>query len=186
MKLQTIFIKNLLLIGFWFHVQSIPAFQKHNFIIDLSNNTNKFSLPTNSSTCIFDHDCQKNSWCNASKCQCKKGWLMFNNNPNCSYKQKTKSSILILSLFVGAAGIDWFVLSCKNNLYILIGLLKFLISTAGCIWTRLSFINRTKTSAIVAGGLGVSLGFISIIWWIIDWIRIISNHFPDGNGVSLI
>jgi hypothetical protein len=92
----------------------------------------------------------------------------------------------MISLFSGGAGIDWFILSRKNVLYILTGLLKFLILIAACIWNRLALINKAKTSIIVAGCFGIILSLISIIWWFTDWMRILLNNFPDGNGAPLI
>jgi len=181
MRLQT-----LLLIGICFYIQAIPIFQKQNFIIQFNNNTNKSYIQTNSLLCISNDDCQKTSWCNQNKCECKKGWLTRSKTKQCSYKQISKSSSFIISLLIGGAGMDWFILSRKNNLYILIGLLKLLISIAACIWNRIALISKTETSMIVASCFGITLGSISVIWWFIDWMRILLNNFPDGNGAPLI
>jgi len=186
MQLQSILFKNILLIGICFHVQSKPTFQKYNFTIIFNNSRHNWSLQTYSSLCISDSDCRNNSWCNQNECECNKGWLTWHNYKQCSYKQIPKTSTFIISLFSGGAGIDWFILSRKNVLYILTGLLKFLILIAACIWNRLALINKTETSIIVAGCFGIILSLISIIWWFTDWMRILLNNFPDGNGAPLI
>jgi hypothetical protein len=180
-------LQSILLIGICFHVQAKSVSQKYNFTIVFNNNTHNLSLhTTHSSLCISDNDCRKNSWCNQNECECNKGWLTWYNHKQCSYKQISKTSTFIISLLTGGAGIDWFVLSRKNILYILTGLLKFLISIAACIWNRLALMNKNETSIIVAGCFGISLSFITIIWWFIDWMRILLNNFPDGNGAPLI
>jgi hypothetical protein len=74
----------------------------------------------------------------------------------CTYQQKSKLTPFLLSFFLGFIGVDCFYLSLSNAAYIIAGIIKL----------------------ITLGGLG--------IWWIIDWIRILSNAFPDGNGISLL
>ena len=90
------------------------------------------------------------------------------------------------SLFVGGAGIDWFVLARGNTLYILTGLVKLLISIAASVWTVFAIINKTEASMIVASCFSMNLILIGVIWWMVDWIRILLNKFPDGNGAPLI
>jgi len=65
---------------------------------------------------------------------------------------------LLLSIFLGAFGVDWFYLSLGNNTYIILGVLKFLLNLVG----------------------------VGQIWWIIDWVRILLGEFPDGLGRPLI
>jgi hypothetical protein len=95
-------------------------------------------------------------------------------------------SSFLTSFLIGGTGLDWFILSRKNSLYILTGLLKLLISIAGYIWTGFAVINKTESSMIVASCFSFNLCLIAIIWWIVDWIRILLNKFPDGNGAPLI
>ena len=73
----------------------------------------------------------------------------------CTYQQKSKLTAFLLSFFVGIFGADWFYLSVSNGVYIIVGLIKL----------------------ITLGACG--------IWWIIDWIRLLANAFPDGNGIPL-
>jgi hypothetical protein len=186
MKGQTPFIQIILLIGICIYVQARPVHEKTNFIFELNNNTIIINTQTNSSFCFSNNDCPKNSWCNQNKCLCVKGWLTWNNNRKCSYKQASKFSSFLTSLLIGGAGIDWFILSRKSSLYILTGLLKLLISIASYIWTAFAVINKTESSMIVASCFSCNLSLIAIIWWIVDWIRILLNKFPDGNGAPLI
>jgi hypothetical protein len=187
MKVQAPFIQiTLLLIGICLYVQARPAYEKTNFIFELSNNTIKLNIQTNTSFCISNDDCPRNSWCNKNKCQCMKGWLTWYNYRQCSYKQVSKMSSFLTSFLIGGTGLDWFILSRKNSLYILTGLLKLLISIAGYIWTGFAVINKTESSMIVASCFSFNLCLMAIIWWIVDWIRILLNKFPDGNGAPLI
>ncbi|CAF5042852.1 unnamed protein product, partial [Rotaria sp. Silwood1] len=55
----------------------------------------------------------------------------------------------------GVFGADWFYLAAGNGGYIAAGVFKLL----------------------TFGGLG--------IWALVDWIRVLTDSFPDGQGVSL-
>lgn len=186
MKIQISLIQFILLIGICLYVQARPEYEKTNFIFELSNNTIKLNIPTNASLCISNNDCPSNSWCNQNKCQCIRGWLTWHKNQKCSYKQASRFSSFLTSLIIGGAGFDWFILSRENSLYVLTGLLKLLISIASYIWTGFAVINKTESSMFVASCFSLNLSLIAIIWWIVDWIRILFNKFPDGNGAPLI
>lgn len=79
----------------------------------------------------------------------------INRGRTCNYEQRSKLAAFLISLFAGTLGADWFYLALGNGLYIFAGIVKLL--TIGC------------------GG----------IWWLVDWIRILADGFPDGNGVAL-
>ena len=71
------------------------------------------------------------------------------------YPPKSKLVAFLLSLFLGEWGADWFYLSAGSSDYICLGVLKLL----------------------TCGGCG--------LWWLIDWIRILADIFPDGQGRHL-
>jgi hypothetical protein len=73
----------------------------------------------------------------------------------CDYKMRSQLAVWLLSFFVGGLGVDWFFLARGNACYNCAGVAKLL----------------------TGGGFG--------IWWIVDWIRILTGSFPDGNGVQL-
>lgn len=181
MRLQIILTDIIILIGICHYVQTVPILEENFF-----NNTNRSRSQSKPLLCYSHDQCSKNSRCHQNKCECKQGWITLYRNQQCSYKQIPKSFTFFISLFLGGAGMDWFILSRNNNLYILTGLLKFLVSIAACIWNRLALISRTETSMIVAGCFGITLSFISLIWWFTDWMRVLLNNFSDGNGVPLI
>lgn len=137
-------------------------------------------------TCLSDRDCRKHGRCEDGDCRCDKGWITWQNSGQCSYKQSSKLMALIISFLVGIVGIDWFVLSRRDSLYILCGILKLLIFAGCCIWSPLAARSKSKTATTAASCLSVTLTIISFIWWLIDWIRILFNNFPDGNGAALI
>lgn len=93
-------------------------------------------------------------------CECDSGYLSLDDNGDpsqqaCDYKQVSGLAALLISIFVGACGIDWCFLSRGNGCYIALGFCK----------------------GITVGGLA--------IWWIVDMIRIGVGSFNDGNGVEL-
>ena len=90
-------------------------------------------------------------------CVCDRGWVLARDGSGlCTYQQKSKLAAFLLSFFVGGFGADWFYLSVGNAGYIVAGVFKLL----------------------TLGGIG--------IWWLVDWIRILTNSFPDGQGVALL
>ena len=70
-------------------------------------------------------------------------------------KGKSKLAAFLISFLVGGLGVDWFYLSDGVAGYIVAGVFKI----------------------ITFGGMG--------IWWLVDWIRILTDSFPDGNGLPL-
>ena len=91
-----------------------------------------------------------------------------------------------MSILFDGFGLDWFILSRRDQLYILVGVLKCLILLASYVWRQLFIVSQTKSSKNFAHHLSTGLFFISITWWIFDWMRIIFNTFPDGHGVPLL
>jgi TM2 domain-containing membrane protein YozV len=90
-------------------------------------------------------------------CFCDRGWTLSRDGVQvCNYQQKSKLAAFLLSFFIGGLGADWFYLSVGNGGYIAAGVFKFL----------------------TLGGLG--------IWWLVDWIRLLTNSFLDGQGVALL
>ena len=88
---------------------------------------------------------------NISSCLCHHGWTSSRQQPQtCTYQQKSKLAAFLLSFCLGGLGADWFYLSVGNGGYIAAGVFKML----------------------TLGGLG--------IWWLVDWIRILTNSFIDG------
>jgi hypothetical protein len=110
--------------------------------------------------CSTDFSClhgECSSIGNQSLCICERGWTISRDYPSsCSYPQKSKLAAFLLSFFVGGLGGDWFYLSVGNGGYIAAGVFKML----------------------TLGGIG--------IWWLVDWIRILTNSFPDGQNYALL
>ena len=108
--------------------------------------------------CLSNDNClSTTSECLFNQCTCRKGWIEYPNEETfCSYQLKPKLTTFLLSFFLGFVGVDWFYLSLGNPFYIVAGVCKLL----------------------TFGGL--------TIWWLIDWIRILANIFPDGNGYPLL
>lgn len=160
---------------------TIPSVATQNHSITVS-----FKSVWHSSSCTIDSDCQTRGQCKNGLCECKKGWIDWQNNRVCSYKQSSKVTALISSFTMGITGVDWFVLSRKNSVYILCGILKCLILTGCCIWGPLAASSTNEEAKTVASCLSVILTMISCGWWMADWVRILFNAFPDGNGAPLM
>jgi TM2 domain-containing membrane protein YozV len=110
--------------------------------------------------CTSNFDCVQGI-CDAngssSICICNRGWSLARDGSNqCTYQQKSKLAAFLLSFFMGGLGADWFYLSVGNGGYIAAGVFKLL----------------------TLGGIG--------IWWLVDWIRVLTNAFLDGQGVGLL
>lgn len=108
--------------------------------------------------CTSNSDCGSNGICSNSTniCNCTTaGYVTVSSDKPCAYQQKEKFVVFLISFFAGATGADWFYLSDGNGGYIAAGVFKLL----------------------TLGGLGV--------WAVTDWIRILDNSFPDGQGVPL-
>ena len=94
---------------------------------------------------------------NQTICICNRGYTFDRENGiKCTYQKKSKLAAFLLSFFIGGLGADWFYLSAGNAGYIVAGVFKLL----------------------TLGGIG--------IWWLVDWIRILTNAFFDGKGVDLL
>lgn len=110
--------------------------------------------------CTRNSDCVQGI-CDTNKtipiCLCNRGWTFASDGlERCTYQQKSKLAAFLLSFFAGGLGADWFYLSVGNGGYIAAGVFKLL----------------------TLGGIG--------IWWLVDWIRILTNSFLDGHGVGLL
>ena len=160
---------------------------------------------TNAADCATDNDCN-NGFCRSSKCICNSGYVDNNDSP-CSYKQKEKLTTFLLSFFVGPFGVDWFYLANGNSKYIVAGVFKLLTGTffiIGSCFYCCTFVCSVYASASEGDSrkksvfqvFGVVFGVVitvlillcslaNSIWVIVDWIRVLTDKFPDGSGVPL-
>jgi hypothetical protein len=106
----------------------------------------------------------------------------------CSYEQRTKLAAFLVSFFVGPLGVDWFLLSRGNAGYIVAGIIKLLVSLACGIGWPVVLLNASKKKPkqiAIANIFNIILTATAIIWWLTDWIRVLSNVFYDGNEAPL-
>ena len=105
-------------------------------------------------------------------------------------KGKSKLAAFLLSFFLGALGVDWFYLCNGDAAYIVAGVFKLL--TLGMFDSSillLRFLIQSSSSHIrnmpkLKTYYFHPLGMLGI-WWLVDWIRILADSFPDGNGDPL-
>ena len=123
-------------------------------------------------------------------------------NVNCKYKQKEKLTAFLLSLIIGSTGADWYYLNAGNPVYVLIGVVKCMMSIIGVVakiqgkkkiqqviihrvfGNKLDGRTNLKLVFIVLGIL--LLGVVNFSWWLADWVRILMNTFIDGSGQPLL
>ena len=112
------------------------------------------------SECDKSQDCGfPNGNCVDGQCVCDEDyWTKYTPGQKivyCQEKKKDQLTAWLLSFFLGYAGADWFYLARGNGNYIAAGVFKLL----------------------TLGGCG--------IWWLVDWIRILCETFPDGQDNQL-
>ena len=102
--------------------------------------------------------------------------------------QKSKLADFLLSFFLGGFGADWFYLSRGVASYIIVGMVKMLlmISQVRCSYTTEEGTEH-RLECECCGRCGRLVIVCSIfIWWVVDWMRILDNNFPDGIGMKLM
>ena len=134
---------------------------------------------------MYSGDCAAHSQCVSGQCECIKGWTTKNEDTPCAYQQKSKWTAFLVSFFIGGLGVDWFYVASGSTGYIVAGVFKLLISCGCCGSTRHTTTRSTDENTIVAVSATSLIGCGSLIWWLVDWIRILTSTFPDGNGVGL-
>lgn len=138
--------------------------------------------------CTQDIDCGR-GFCRAYTCQCYRGYTTWHFMEVCAYELRLKLTAFLVSFFVGYFGVDWFVLSRGVAGYIVVGIVKLLLSLGCLIGWPIAIATARKqkgTRAIAFGNvINVILTVISFIWWLTDWIRILADVFYDGHGAPL-
>lgn len=130
-----------------------------NIVLSIPLKLNNTMLIESSNQCNYDYDCGLNGLCKSIKNDskiCICNSGYISKDSICDYKKTDKLLVFLLSFFVGSLGVDWFILAKNNAGYIVAGVFKLL----------------------TCGGFG--------IWWLVDWIRILTNSFNDGNGYPLL
>ncbi len=153
-------------------------------------------------TSTIAQPCSTNSICNNGVCEngtcvCFSGYVTYKNSP-CSYEQKQKLTAFLLSFFAGAFGADWFYLAGGNSGYLVAGSFKlisglfFIVGVCfGCCTSICMLIDRPSVKKIglcLSISIGILVIFCSLanaVWCTVDWIRVLTDSFKDGNGVSL-
>jgi hypothetical protein len=137
--------------------------------------------------CSVDSECGL-GFCQAYVCQCFRGYITWYFMDICAYEQRSKQTAFLVSFFVGTLGVDWFVLSKGNAGYIVAGIVKLIISLGCCVAWPLMLRNASKKSRqqmVLSNAINIIMTATSLIWWLTDWIRILSDVFYDGNGAPL-
>jgi len=117
---------------------------------------NSDDLPQSCDANTSSSSCGTHGTCGADGlCICDSSYITHTDGQPCAYELRSKKIAFILSFIVGSYGVDWFYLCRDNGGYIVAGVFKL----------------------ILLGACG--------IWWLIDWIRVLTDTFDDGHDVNL-
>ena len=138
--------------------------------------------------CVDDEMC-KNGKCvieynqTSGDCQCDEKYA----GKECDYKRKNKLVAFLLSILLGSLGADRFYLD-----YIELGVLKLLLPLFTCVGACIACCSVAGGSdtgmaigSIIAIICNIVAGLAITIWWLVDWILILKDDLPDGNGYGL-
>jgi hypothetical protein len=70
-----------------------------------------------------------------------------------------------------------------------VGIIKFLlISSAGLCCCKISWdiFGIKDKCAKMLGPCRCAFAIVLFVWWVVDWARILTDEFPDGNNRPLI
>jgi hypothetical protein len=178
MQLQSIFITMVV----FFCIQAIPIQQNKVPSNKNISNIGTIRSTSYSKTCQFSSDCPAHSQCVSGMCECVIGWTTWKDGTVCAYEQKSKWTAFLLSFFIGSLGVDWFYLASGNTGYIVAGVFKLLMWFGCC---HRCYTGESEGLKACCACIGLIVGIGSGIWWLVDWIRILTSVFPDGNGAPL-
>ena len=108
--------------------------------------------------------------------------------------KKSKLVAFLLSFFLGEFGADWFYLSQGDFTYLFFGFFKLFLLISPISFCCYNFIvdgcsfqdvRKWPWKNIFCQGSWI-IGLVVFIWWVVDWARVLTNTFPDGNGRELL
>ncbi|PRP84759.1 mitochondrial RNA-splicing protein MRS3-like [Planoprotostelium fungivorum] len=135
------------------------------------------------------NDCSNHGVCNInlnttqSVCRCVPGYT----GVDCSYQQRSRVTALLLSFFLGTLGAERFYLGQVE-----LGITKLLLCLFICIlpccllWLACMVPERQIGRMAALPTMMTVLVILAVfVWWMTDWILILTNKVTDVNGVSL-
>ncbi len=120
-------------------------------------------------------------------CKCDKGYITDDGGV-CNYEKKKKWILFIASFLGGWTGVDWFILARGNTDYKVTGAFKLILSFIVFVFFCRAMCSVRRGDPYEELVIVILVFFIStasFCWWMIDWIRILDDLFPDGNGIGL-
>ena len=132
--------------------------------------------------CTTNADCNYNGNCmNNHQCKCNDGYITFDSETQCNYKQKNTLTAFLLELFIGMyTGAGYFYLELNylalgQLFYFWGGILVFCFSSL-CISSDFKIIIPIL---IFLWGIGI------IMWWLYVVILIAKGTIRDNNGAPI-
>jgi hypothetical protein len=166
-----------------FKILIFVLFTIANSIFLRNEYSNITSFTTKSSlNCTSTFNCNYNGICGENnKCYCNDGYITFNSNTSCNYKQKSTIIAFLLEFFFGfESGAGYFYLGLNA-----LGIAQLVYFWGGvCI-----FINFLSKTTDIENSLLISFIFLWLIgvfiWWLYAIIIISSGQINDSNGAPI-
>merc|ERR1711936_332396 len=100
--------------------------------------------------------------------------------------RREKLYALILSFVLGIFGADWFYLCVTSETYIVIGVIKLVACGIGGVICGLAACDCRVNIKNAKDMVALLAGLLVFGWWLVDWVRILLDEFPDGMGRPLL
>jgi len=107
-------------------------------------------------------------------CICSDGYTNFDGI--CDYQRKPQFNVFLASFFGGGVGADWFLLYSRDG---------FVPNGAPSEGDNLTGGGSGNGGYIVAGIFKLLTAGGFSIWWLVDFIRVLTMSFPDANGMRM-
>jgi len=161
----------------------------------------KRSKPFGGGFCYSDASCNYNGDCTNATCVCQSNYAGY----FCEHKLKSRLTAFLLAFFVGAYGVMRFYLGYIGDgighILLLVG--GLVLCCAGICCGVITGISSGAAKGADHGGwaigVGVSMGLVVIcisflgicslaaawVWWLIDWILVVTKDLDDYDGYPL-
>lgn len=102
----------------------------------------------------------------------------------CNYQQISRSTVFLLSFFLGPLGVEHLLLG-NYGFAIPKMIIPFVIFIGGTLLFLVGKKRDSKTWKVIGKLLELGCTVLIVVWWMIDWILILSGYYVDRNSIPL-